>query len=162
MQLIHYSHAVVELNKSEVYEEEKKWLAKPDGLWFSVKGKCDWKWWCEGENYRTENLAVAHEIKLKSDAKILYLNNEEELFAFTRQYRKPSRIFDNETDTYEIKWSEIKKLYQGIIIPNYLWDCRLALESSWYYGWDCASGCIWDLSCIESFKVIQEVIECQT
>ena len=23
----------------------------------------------------------------------------------------------------------------------------------WYYGWDCASGCIWDVSCIEEFKL---------
>ena len=50
----------------------------------------------------------------------------------------------------------------GIIISPYQWDCRLALESGWYYGWDCSSGCIWDISCIQDFIFLEENLEMPT
>lgn len=154
--LIHYSDQPFTLDLSYDYRQScHNWHAKPVGLWFSVEGPYDWKWWCEGENFRVDHLAVAYKITLKRDANIIYLNNPEELYVFTQKYNRPTRFWDPEQDTYQLRWEDIKALYQGIIIPNYLWDCRLALESSWYYGWDCSSGCIWDLTCIESFEQIQ-------
>lgn len=61
--------------------------------------------------------------------------------------------------TYELDWLKVKQKYQGIIIAPYQWKCRMAQETKWYYGWDCASGCIWDLDCIDEFKLI-EINEC--
>ena len=158
--LIHYSDQPFTLDLSYDYSQScQKWHAKPVGLWFSVESPYDWKWWCEGEDFRVDHLAFSYKITLKPDANIIYLNNAEELFAFTRKYNRPTRYWDPDQDTYQLRWEEIKSLYQGIIIPNYLWDCRLALESSWYYGWDCSSGCIWDLTCIESFEQIHQPTE---
>jgi len=37
----------------------------------------------------------------------------------------------------------VSKEYDGIEIAPYQWDARLSLI--WYYGWDVASGCIWNL-----------------
>ena len=153
MKLIHYANAEFSLEPKEYDQELLTWKAKPNGLWVSVQGKDDWKNWCESEEFRVENLAVSYEVKLKKNANICYLKSKEELFDFTKKYPSKTRVFDPDSDTYQLNWSEISEHYQGIIIPKYLWECRLALESSWYYGWDCASGCIWDLECIKEFKL---------
>ena len=50
-------------------------------------------------------------------------------------------------------WGYLATQYQGLIIAPYLWDLRL-FGPAWYYGWDCASGCIWDLTAVESFSLV--------
>ena len=151
MKLIHYTNEKFSLEprKYDPYDQSKlSWQPKPNGIWVSVEGEYDWKCWCESENYELEHLAVSYEIELKEDANILHLKTSEEIFEFTKAYKNPIRNY-----TYEIKWDEVKAQHQGIIISPYRWDCRLSLEASWYYTWDCASGCIWDLDCIKEFKL---------
>jgi len=153
MKLIHYTNEKFSLETREYNQNDVHWNAKPHGLWVSIEGDYDWKWWCEAETFQLENLAVSYEIKLKWKSKILRLKSAKEILEFTKLYRLTTRGFDSENDTYQINWHEVKKKYQGIIIAPYQWSCRLALESCWYYGWDCASGCIWDLDCIKEFKL---------
>lgn len=160
MKFIHYTDSPIDvLEHREYSQEELNWKAKPNGLWFSVEdvGKhpnnYNWKEWCESEKYRTEYLEVSYEIILKEDAKILHLKTPEEITEFTKLYPLKTRDWDAEWDTYQLQWEEVKAKYQGIIISPYQWDCRLGLETSWYYGWDCSSGCIWDISCIKEFKL---------
>lgn len=151
--LIHYTKEKFSLETKDYGQRELRWRAKPNGLWISVEGPYDWKWWCESEGYNLENLVVSYEIKLKESAKILYLESEEEIFEMAEKYPAKTRTWDADLDTYQLNWNEIKKKYQGIIIPQYLWGCRMSQKSCWYYGWDCASGCIWDLTCIEEFNL---------
>lgn len=156
MKLLHYSSdEISSLEHREYSQSELNWQAKPNGLWFSVEygeDKGNWKEWCEAENYLIKNLSIVYEITLDESKNILYLKTSEEIFEFSKQYRLKTRGWDEEWDTYQINWSDIKSKYQGIIISPYQWDCRLSLESCWYYGWDCSSGCIWDLSCVKEFK----------
>jgi hypothetical protein len=165
MKLIHYSPKKInELEPKEYDQSEIKFQSKPNGLWFSVEGPDDWKEWCSSEKFCLERLRFSYEITLKSNSKILHLKTPEEIFAFSKQYAYRSRprlsgYFNPEEDTHELNWVEIKKKYQGIIVSPYQWECRLDLSSSWYYGWDCASGCIWDIDCIESFTFIKEDLE---
>jgi hypothetical protein len=56
-----------------------------------------------------------------------------------------------------IDWKKVAKDYCGIEIPRYLWSCRMS--HSWYYGWDVASGCIWDLKHV-SMQLIEEEVLC--
>lgn len=62
---------------------------------------------------------------------------------------------------YTIDWFQVVRNFPGIIIAPYLWERRNSnrsnWDSCWYYGWDCASGCIWDLRCIESFQMVEEM-----
>jgi hypothetical protein len=153
MKLIHYANKEFALEPRQYDQHELPWQAKPNGLWISIEGPDDWEWWCTQEDYNTENLVVSYEVKLKENAKILYLHTEEEILEMAEKYPNKTRSWDIESDTYQLDWNEIKKEYQGIIIPQYLWECRLSLKSCWYYGWDCTSGCIWDLTCIEEFKL---------
>lgn len=52
------------------------------------------------------------------------------------------------------QWEEISSQCDGIMIAPYQWDMRLHTLFFWYYGWDCSSGCIWNLDCIEEFKLL--------
>lgn len=158
MRLIHYSPRIIEsLEDRPYYQEDLSWQAKPNGLWISVEGDKlgeNWKEWCETEEFCVENLKHSYEILLKEDARILHLKTPEEIFEFTKKYPLRIRGWDADSDTYQLEWFEVKKKYQGIIISPYQWPCRLSLESCWYYGWDCSSGCIWDLKCIDKFTLV--------
>jgi hypothetical protein len=159
MKLIHYTNEEFSLEPMEYNQHECKWHAKPNGLWFSVEGNQGWKEWCEDEKFKLENLKVSYELELKDDANILHLKTVDDIYEFTQLYILSAPFSPWGNDTHELQWDEVKKKYQGIIIAPYQWDCRLSDESSWYYGWDCASGCIWDLSCIKEFKLINDIRE---
>ena len=119
---------------------------KPIGLWVSVGDA--WRDWCEAEQFHMESLEYVSEVTLADDADILRMGTGEELDDFTDRYG------DGQYGDL-IAWDEVARHHQGIIIDPYVWERRL--ELSWYYGWDCASGCIWDAAAIEEIKVLEEV-----
>jgi len=163
MRLIHYSPKEIDGLKPLEYDQtEIKFQSKPNGLWFSIEGADGWKEWCKSEKYRLDTLRFSYEIVLKPEAKILILKTPEEIYSFTQKYPLKLRGYDADSDTHQLNWNEIKREYQGIIISPYQWECRLALESSWYYGWDCSSGCIWDVECIKDFIFLGEDLEMPT
>jgi hypothetical protein len=161
MRLIHYCAEPFQLEPRPYNQFDLVRQAKPNGLWVSVEStesggdNFNWREWCKAERFHLQNLECAYEIELREDANILHLKTRDEIFEFTNKYRAFSKNFDGQNDTYQINWQKVKKLHQGIIIAPYQWKCRLALESCWYYGWDCSSGCIWDLTCIKEFKQIE-------
>jgi hypothetical protein len=152
-------------------------LFKPYGFWFSVEHYADdhnWKDWCEEAEFCLESLKLRYLINLKKEAQILVLSNPEELMEFSinyasnestdfckfrkEQYSKYSSLLKEDSIlrnmdkpyVYQINWKEVQDKYDGIIITPYQWSCRLMNPTtSWYYGWDCASGCIWNTKCIE-------------
>lgn len=71
----------------------------------------------------------------------------EEIDSFTHRYGIPG-FFGSPM----INWPAVAIEYQGVIVAPYSWERR----NSWYYPWDCASGCIWDAAAIESITVDQE------
>jgi hypothetical protein len=167
MKLIHYTNEKFSIEPRQYDQSELVWQGKPNGLWFSVEGPYDWKWWCEEEKFNLKNLAVSYEIILKEDVNILHLKTAEDILNFSKQYPFLREKWNNPIETlifeaYEIDWNKLKSKYQGIIISPYQWNCRLSMTSIWYYGWDCASGCIWDLDCIEEFKLLENLNEKQT
>lgn len=160
MKMIHFTVNPIEsLETREYNQKDLAWQAKPNGLWFSIEGlnapnNICWKEWCKSENFRTYALAFSYEIILKEDANILHLKTSKEIVDFTNKYPLKSRDWEPEHDTYQLQWDEVKKKYQGIIIAPYNWECRLEMTTCWYYGWDCSSGCIWDIDCIKEFKFL--------
>lgn len=122
---------------------------KPRGFWVSVDGKDDWLAWCLAEDWGIPNLAYRHCVTLRDDANIIHLQTEEEVFAFGA--RNGAQEFE-----YGLDWAPTMSRFDGIIIAPYQWGCRLHNLSCWYYGWDCASGCIWNASAIESVALDPE------
>lgn len=126
---------------------------KPVGLWVSVDGEDDWIWWCRAEGFGLERLTHAHRVTLAKNARVLRLAGANELDAFTAEYGGLGPDYMPEhLKSLCIDWWRVAAGYQGVIIAPYCYERRLNL--SWYYPWDCASGCIWDASAIASVEPI--------
>lgn len=132
---------------------EQEITMKPHGLWVSVGD--DWERWCRGEEFRTETLAHRSQVTLVDHPNVLVIDNSERLLSFTIEHEADPPWLNRSTlprpdmlRGYHIDWPLVAYAYDGIIIAPYLWSCRLDHRTFWYYGWDCASGCIWDLRCI--------------
>lgn len=151
--LVHFSDKLVSKIRS-VTQLDRPFM-KPRGFWISVEGNGDgWSDWCVGEQWGLSRLVIAHDVTLRSEAKILKITSADELDEFHWKYRQPlqSRRFDME----QIDWQPVADEFQGIIIAPYIYERRLSDNCFWYYGWDCASGCVWDAAAIEKIEVIEQ------
>jgi hypothetical protein len=77
---------------------------------------------------------------------IRILQSAGDINAFTRQYGRDlfsdiQRQFSN-----YIMWGEVAEKHSGIVINPY--SRARNLTYLWYYGWNCAGGCIWDTGVI--------------
>lgn len=121
---------------------------KPEGFWITPPYTDDnWEAWCLSEDWRCGHLTHVHEIEIDNTA-LLHLSSEEHIDQFTRDYGQGARYH------CYIKWSEVADKYKGILISPYIWSRRLAEHTFWYYGWDCASGAIWDVTAIKDVRLI--------
>lgn len=127
---------------------------KPDGLWLSVGD--EWERWCRDESFDLESLAYVHQITLKEDARIAVISTPDALRRFTNTYRG-SELSARTDYCLTIDWGRVAKTYQGILVTPYLWGCRFEGWATWYYAWDCASGCVWDPEAIESVELMAPV-----
>lgn len=130
---------------------------KPDGLWFSVEGNDDgWRWWCESEGYGLDRLVAGTEIVFSRDAKILRIGTLDEMDSFTERHKIAApwerSLLHLGKRVSALNWPFIAQEYDAIIIAPYMWDRRLSAHSSWYYSWDCASGCVWNARAISELR----------
>jgi len=141
---------------------------KPNGLWFDVNE--EWKRWCEAVQFRLETLRYRHMVTILDTSRILLLQSAKDIDAFTRKYGRNhsggiqllqgAKDIDAFTRKYGndlfgdirrqlseyIIWGEVALKYSGIIVAPYSRSRSQAYL--WYYGWHCASGCVWDTSAI--------------
>ena len=156
--LIHYSTTPL----TEVYSITQDGYGsgsyKPRGLWVSASGEDDWPAWCHSENFGVERLQNPVEVVLRPDAKILRISTPEGIDAFEREYVTRAAYPHEGAKEYRsesVNWKLVAERYQGIIISPYIWERRLT-DTMWYYGWDCASGCIWDAKAISHLVPIMD------
>lgn len=146
--LIHYSRApLCPLRSVEQHREPSD---KPRGLWVSVQGEDDWVSFCQGEEFRLDTLACEHAVTLAPGSRILRLANAADIDAFTRRHASDLGRLRG----WSIDWRAVAAEHQGIIIAPYIRSRRLDGGANWYYGWDCASGCIWDAGAIEAVSLL--------
>lgn len=163
LELRHYGKAPVKLDRSREYNLDGGWNHKPRGIWFTpAKGPDTWpKYWRENMGRESSRIAVEHEVTLAPNANILWIRNYEEFDAFHEEY-KTGLSYDSSRLEY-IDWRRVSDKYDGIIIIPYLWGRRMGginwgdpsnpgPEQMWYYSWDVASGCIWNLRAIQSIR----------
>lgn len=149
MDLRHYSEYSITLDYSRTYTQ--KLFMKPFGLWISIGAA--WRKWCEDENWGLDGIIVEHKITLNQNANILHLRNFGQIIDFAQTFSKNKAVlgFKNFNSMF-IDWPQIALLYDGIIISPYCWTARNDPHTAFYYGWDCASGCIWNLNAIKSLE----------
>jgi hypothetical protein len=170
MELIHYSEQPFVYDPTRIYDpEEPHGYGKPVGLWVSVVGPDDWPAWCEAEDFRTHALAHAVRIILRPDTTVLHLQSGQDLDKFHQIYSVETEFAARARawaspefirNQWPIDWARVAEDYQGLIIAPYHWSHRFC-GPSWYYGFDCASGCIWDLGAIASVEGIEVCPDCQ-
>jgi hypothetical protein len=150
--LLHYSHEnkIVPHDKEQIFERGA--FFKPEGLWVSVviDGECDWRRWCESDWPSWMNGKKVFEVVLAPDANMLHISSTAQFDQFNREFRTGDEWFGG------IDWTTVASKYDGIIIAPYQWSRRLDSSSRWYYGWDAASGCIWNARAIASITRIKE------
>jgi hypothetical protein len=175
MRLRHYSDEPIEKITRRGYMVKQKAGMKPMGFWLSdERGGTGWKSWATSESFHLGALAYEYQVKLTGKEKILYLRSAEAIDKFTAEYRADSesnrfsddfdrryseehpesRIFRSGPTVYDIDWPRLQaEGWQGIIITPYQWARRMTNHTMWYYGWDCASGCIWDTRAISRLEL---------
>ena len=141
MDLRHYAAAPVTIADRTPNQST---TGKPEGLWVSV-GE-EWLDWCRSEEFRTESDWYEHWVTVADDANLMQLSSKQDLDRFTADYgvqidpRFLSRFID---------WTRVASEYDGIIIAPYQYGRRLTPHTHWYYGWDIASGCIWNSAVVK-------------
>jgi hypothetical protein len=153
LDLMHYGELRLQDLKNK--KQSKDPQMKPNGLWVSVEnsGSISWKEWCEAEDFVRATLDKPHQVLIKKSAQILLILSLKGLDDFHRKYRQP--LYKG-SKFCGINWLEVANGYQGIIISPYQYKRRLSpIEMFWYYPWDCASGCIWDVSAIEDVQPLK-------
>lgn len=123
------------LDRTRKYEQPTKGY-KPNGLWLSVDG--DWERWCREDGGHM--FLGEHTFEFTVDEGcVLWLKSGEDIDRFTDEYSASG-------DDYGVDWDRLQWDHGGIVIAPYQWSRRLSV--GWYYGWDVASACIWDLSTV--------------
>lgn len=166
-QLYHYSpNAIVDLYKCEVvlvdtYKEEclpahgmqlyfQYTSIKPEGFWVSCESSdsSDFSWWdfcVQRQNEWSDQLTYKYHVSLAHNAKVLVLDTIVKMHEFNKKYICAG--------SPNISWNKVASEYQGILITPY--HPSLRSKFGWYSHWDCASGCIWDMSIITKITPLQ-------
>jgi hypothetical protein len=161
MRLIHWDKEIITYDPNRVYpDSERDAYFKPKGLWVSDEDDFGWSHWCDSEQFDGMGRIYEHQVGLWPDHNILVIRDVESLDKFHERFAHDIlgtiRPFGINPRKDWLDWRSVYPLWQGIIITPYLWDRRM--DYMWYYGWDCASGNIWDLSAIRSFQPLLKAL----
>ena len=151
--LTHYTHLPVDLSERCYEQEDLSPGTKPIGLWVSVDGPDDWTEWCAAESFGIGSFP--YRVTLRCDHRLLVISSLDEFDEFQKAFGRATYLARH----CGIAWAEVAERYQGIIIAPYQWARRYS--AFWYYGWDCASGCIWDVSAIHEWSALPPVADQQ-
>jgi hypothetical protein len=129
------------------------YVYKPKGLWYSVGNS--WAEWCHGNDWHLGQ--IVYKIFVDYD-KIIHLSSHEQLKDFSEKYNKKAIVGITSLDLgsrYDnIDWEKVYEKFNGIEISPYLYDYEKT--PFWYYGWDCASGCIWNKNAIKKVELLED------
>ena len=136
---------------------------RPCGLWVSIGDA-----WLNsqreqaltevGSDHYPHNFRYANEINVRQNHGILVITNAGQFEAFNKAYSEPRERNPDGEVTRGIRWGQVLQNHPGIIIAPYL-EVKAqrtgksgillpVAESEWYYTWEVACGCIWNVSII--------------
>ena len=144
----HTNEPLQELRRIHQTPSESCW-DKPIGLWVSDEQDYGWLKWCVAEEFNEKGYQHHYTIDLHHEANVLWLRDTTDMRAFTKDFGYPDNShYRNEPI---IPWEKVQDSYDGVLITPYHWELRMEDQFNWYYGWDCASGCIWNPEAIQSY-----------
>jgi len=149
---VHFANAPIIAVRSTEQADGMFPHGKPKGLWVSDENaENSWSAWCRAEGFRETDKQIAHLVTVSPTANVLRISNAAGLSLFTERYSVDGKYGP------AIDWALVATEFAGLLITPYIWECRLARSTEWYYGWDCASGCIWDATAVESVALAEQV-----
>lgn len=152
---LHYSRnplqhsELVSKNQTDQTDEYNPYH-KPKGLWITDDSEYNWERWVREEDFCTEKFVCKSQIDLDL-TDIHWIKNLRQFDAFNKKFSMETkalglpRLVDK-----TINWQLVASHYKGVIITPYQGQRRLNRNCNWYYGWDVASGCIWNISAVRS------------
>lgn len=148
MRLVHFSEEYFKFDPNRSYRQQRGGNDKPSGLWLSDESDYGWKQWCRDNEFRTNGLKCVTRFAV-DEKQILIISSLTQIESFSDEYGcRPSWVKSGIKLKF-IDWEKVTENYAGVIITPYINEARLLCKFFWYYGWDCASGCVWDLSALE-------------
>lgn len=146
------SHFGAEVDLTRTYDQEGKYKRgdKPRGLWLSDESDYGWSEWCRQEEFVDTDAQLRTDFRIRPDANVLHLDTPQAILDFTDEWGfRPEWAATNAwiSNVWDIDWPKIAELYDGILITPY--QPAYHLEVRWYYSWDVASACVWNLDCLE-------------
>jgi hypothetical protein len=134
----------IHMSKNPINKLEKRHYTqicddKPDGFWYGFGN--EWIEWTETAGPERKGEYI-YEVDING-ANILQIKAYSEFLAFTKEYGSCKQIIPGVL--FSIDWPKIHLKYDGIEINPYIDQARISDKFLWYYSWDVASGCIWNL-----------------
>jgi hypothetical protein len=127
--------------------------SKPEGLWITDESEYNWPAWCLGENFGLYGLTNRHAVDIDM-SRVHLMQTVAEVREFAARFGVEDKASEEYMRRNGINWQKAESFYDGVIIAPYLWEIRLDHALSWYYGWDCSSGCIWDAGAIRDVRLL--------
>lgn len=128
---------------------ERMWNPyKPHGLWLSDEKDIGWTNFCKSEQWNMLSLKHRTDFEIVDSSKWAILKTTEEIIQFGRAHM----VGESSRFSMSIDWNKVADKYDAILITPYQWAARNNPDSFWYYGWDCASACVWNLKTIRQVK----------
>jgi len=125
---IHMSKDPLTLQQ-QTYEQEGG--IKPNGFWYGF-GK-EWISWAKSN---MPDWAGKYIYTVEVPNNVLKITSYDELLQFNEEYK---------ANQFQIDWKRVVSKFDGIEIVPYQQKAKMNIDLIWYYGWDIASGCIWNL-----------------
>lgn len=119
---------------------------KPTGLWVAKEDA-----WIEWGVQNSFDHWTRDFVELDLDLSDIYkIRFERDLDALREEY---GVVHEELNYVHSIDWSLVAREFKGVYALNweYGWSGLDSLNP-WFYGWDLASGCVWDLSALEEIK----------
>ena len=123
---------------------------KPNGFWYGCNN--DWYKWCKYEGMNEFLLKYIHKISLNynikttlnkpNKEKLLIINNEKDFIKFDKLYGITKQKYRY------IIWKMVFNDFGGIEICPHFNKFVGNEKYMWYWSWDVASGCIWNIKTI--------------
>lgn len=168
MRLMHFSHAPLGEIVSRAQPPASAFDPKPHGLWLSVEDPDTdegWADYCAGIRWPVGD--YAYEVTLDPAVPLLRLTSLEQVVRFANQYAAdpaevpglPTEVVAQLLRVAAIDWRRVAADHPGILIAPFQRRLRGDYEFRWYYGWDCASGCVWDARAIAGVRLVDYASE---
>lgn len=149
---------------------------KPLGLWLGVKGEGGWRDWCQSNGQLLDRLVHRYDVSLAPAANVLSITDVAGLDAFDDRFGghrdDPDGVRESFTGPVAavrshfsrnlqarpryIDWARVAAEYDGIVMTRLFTDRRTDPRlMPWFFTWDAASACIWNMAAIRSLRVAQ-------